>query len=99
MVFEKGQVARIVDILVIGPFLIWVAYSHDCFSAETYALLFAFGIGTIIYNLFNFLGNLKIISFEINDYIFGAFTLIVTLILFFIKRNQSKFSLQTSFVA
>jgi len=57
--FEKGQYVRLLDILLYGPYLVYLAMKDTyTFSMAEKMLLLFFGTTTVSYNLRNFLGGL-----------------------------------------
>jgi hypothetical protein len=87
----KGQLARLVDIILLGPFMIWYASTTKNETNQTKdekaarALLFAAGIMTILYNAYNLIGNLPLVNIVIPnmDVTSGLLFIIVFLITFF----------------
>ena len=59
MIFEKSQGVRVIDIFILGPFLIYYALKTRHLATTTeFALLMYIGITTILYNGYNYLANL-----------------------------------------
>ena len=86
MKIDKGQVARIMDIIFLGPYMIWFAIVAKDISILNSSLMIALGIGTIIYNLKNFvLKYYPTSKYNMNDIYFGIFTLILCLIIYLIR--------------
>lgn len=57
--FSKGQYIRLIDVLVYGPYLIYLAMKKTyTFSMTEKVFLLFFGTTTITYNLRNFLDRL-----------------------------------------
>ena len=54
--YGKAQIVRLVDVVLLGPFLIYYALaSMDTFPPLQVALLFVSGVATILYNGYNYL--------------------------------------------
>lgn len=57
-VFDKSQYIRLLDVFVLGPFMIWYALqSRGAMPDVAVAIMFLSGILTIVYNGANYLGN------------------------------------------
>jgi hypothetical protein len=57
--FQKAQYVRIIDVLLYGPYLIYLGLKTTyTFSVYEKILLVIFGTTTMSYNLHNFLGNI-----------------------------------------
>jgi len=56
--YQKSQLVRVFDIILVGPFLILVA-TYTTLPKTIRAILFFLGLSTIIYNGNNYLKNLK----------------------------------------
>jgi len=54
---EKSQFVRLVDVFVLGPFMMWVSQQNRM-SADNRRVLWLIGLATIIYNGKNFLANI-----------------------------------------
>lgn len=57
--YDKTQMIRLVDVLFIGPFLIYVAYTTPGIGETEKFLLFVIGLLTMLYNGDNYLKNIK----------------------------------------
>lgn len=62
--FEKSQLVRMLDVLLLGPFLLWYALRYDYSTKKDErvkpvwkTILLIAGFYTIVYNAYNFLGN------------------------------------------
>ena len=54
----KSQRVRLFDIFVFGPFIIWYATkTRNNVDTVSFLFLYLIGIGTILYNLHNYLAN------------------------------------------
>ncbi len=59
MIFEKSQAVRLIDIFIIGPFLIFYALkTRPQATIEEFAAIIIIAILTIIYNGYNYLANI-----------------------------------------
>ena len=59
MIFEKSQAVRLIDIFILGPFLIFYALkTRPQATMEEFAVLMIIAILTIIYNGYNYVANL-----------------------------------------
>ena len=61
--YEKKQWIRLFDILILGPFAIWLGYklqtdNTKCWGIIPY-LLYLYAFGTIVYNFANYYKNIK----------------------------------------
>jgi hypothetical protein len=59
--FEKRQWVRLLDIFILGPFAIWLAfkiYNSKELSKWISYFLVTYGVGTIIFNLWNYRKNI-----------------------------------------
>lgn len=56
--FQKSQWVRVIDILFIGPFLIYVS-SYKRLPKFVRVVLFIIGVATIVYNGNNYIKNLN----------------------------------------
>lgn len=61
---QKSQPVRLLDVLVLGPFLIWYGLKYDYSKKQKETVepfprtfLLCIGFYTIIYNAYNFIGN------------------------------------------
>ena len=87
MKIDKGQAARIMDVIFLGPYMIWFAIVAKDISILNSSLMIALGIGTIIYNLKNFVLNYYPISqYNMNDWYFGLITVILCIIIYLIRN-------------
>ena len=90
MKFDKGQIARIADVIFIGPFMIWFAITAKNIPILYSSLMIALGLVTMIYNLKNF-----VLYFypnnknNINDLFFGLFTGILWIIIYLWRKKDS----------
>lgn len=50
----KGQRMRLVDVFLLGPFLVWYGIRSDGMGELERAALVASGVGTIVYNARNY---------------------------------------------
>lgn len=50
----KTQVIRLTDVFVLGPTMIWASSQDDPLPGWARSMLFYTGIATIIYNLYNY---------------------------------------------
>ena len=83
---NKGQAARIMDVVFLGPYMVWFAIVAKDISILNSSLMIALGIGTIIYNLKNFVLNYYPNSrYNINDWYFGLMTIILWIIIYLIS--------------
>lgn len=58
MFFEKSQGLRLIDVFILGPFMIWYALcTKSCMDTISFAALFTFGLLTILYNGYNYVAN------------------------------------------
>lgn len=58
MEYQKSQIIRLYDVLLIGPFLLYAAYKYRTqLSDFDKAMLSILGLATITYNLNNYLKN------------------------------------------
>lgn len=57
MAKNKTQLIRIVDVVLIGPVMIYAATRKSSLSENTKLLLLGFGVATILYNGNNYLKN------------------------------------------
>lgn len=58
MTFDKSQMVRVLDVFLLGPFMIWYALqSRGIMPKVAVAAMFLSGILTIVYNGVNYLGN------------------------------------------
>lgn len=55
---EKSQAVRIIDVLIIGPYLIYLGQKGTVTNADKAVLVFL-GITTLLYNLNNYIKNQK----------------------------------------
>jgi hypothetical protein len=63
MVFDKSQWVRLLDVLFLGPFMVWYALqSRGEMSNIAVCILFFSGVLTIVYNGINYMGNYGWIS-------------------------------------
>jgi len=53
---EKSQQIRLIDVLVLGPYLVWYAAKAKTPHRE---IIFGIGVLTILYNLQNYLANAR----------------------------------------
>ena len=95
MAFDKGQIARIADVLFIGPFMIWFAIVAKDISILNSSIMIALGLGTVIYNLKNFVLKFYPTSvYDINDLYFGLFTVILCIIIYlcriYLRKKNSR---------
>ena len=87
MKIDKGQAARIMDVIFLGPYMIWFAIMAKNISILNSSLMIAMGVGTIIYNLKNFILTLRPNPrFAIHDFYFGLFAIVLWLIIY-LGRN------------
>jgi len=56
---QKSQSVRLLDVLVLGPFMIYVGYKSKL-PAPARSIMMLSGIATIIYNYSNYVENQKI---------------------------------------
>ena len=97
MKIGKGQAARIADVIFLGPYMIWFALVAKDISILNSSLMIALGIGTIIYNLKNFLFNYyPAPKYNMNDIYFGIFTGVLWVIIYLIRKYSQKSSLSRS---
>ena len=54
---QKSQSVRLLDVLVLGPALLWIATRGRQLSGVERLVVGAIGAGTILYNLRNYLAN------------------------------------------
>ena len=86
MKIDKGQAARIMDVVFLGPYMVWFAIVAKDISILNSSLMIALGIGTIIYNLKNFVLNYYPNSrYNMNDWYFGLMTVILWIIIYLIR--------------
>lgn len=86
MKIDKGQTARIMDVVFLGPYMVWFAIVAKDISIFNSSLMIALGIGTIIYNLKNFVLNYYPNSrYNMNDWYFGLMTVILWIIIYLIR--------------
>lgn len=58
MIFEKSQAVRLLDIFIIGPFILFYALKTRIqASVEEFAALLIIAILTILYNGYNYIAN------------------------------------------
>ncbi|AGC01744.1 hypothetical protein H012_gp721 [Acanthamoeba polyphaga moumouvirus] len=61
--FEKKQWIRLLDILILGPFALWLGYKLQTDNCKSWSiipyLLYIYAFGTIVYNFSNYYQNLK----------------------------------------
>lgn len=87
---NKGQIARIFDILILGPFMMWYALKTPNVGKIAQGLMFSSGLMTLLYNLQNFLGNVFIIP-KTNDLLsIPLFLISFALFYFFYPKNNEK---------
>ena len=87
MKIDKGQAARFADVIFIGPYMIWFALVAKDISILNSSLMIALGIGTIIYNLKNFVLKFYPTSkYNMNDWYFGLITVILWIIIYLIRN-------------
>ena len=87
MKIDKGQAARFADVIFIGPYMIWFALVAKDISILNSSLMIALGIGTIIYNLKNFVLKFYPASkYNMNDWYFGLITVILWIIIYLIRN-------------
>lgn len=56
---QKSQAIRLFDVFFLGPLMLWFALEHvDPVAPMPAYLLAFFGVTTILYNGYNYLGNL-----------------------------------------
>jgi hypothetical protein len=56
---QKGQMMRLLDVFFLGPLMLWFALENVDPEAPIPAYLLAFfGVTTILYNGYNYVGNL-----------------------------------------
>jgi hypothetical protein len=56
---QKGQMMRLLDVFLLGPLMLWFALEHvDPVAPMPAYLLAFFGVTTILYNGYNYVGNL-----------------------------------------
>jgi hypothetical protein len=66
MYFDKSQWVRLVDIFILGPFLMWYALqTRDDVEEGPFLALLLSGILTVIYNGINYAGNVGIRFFPV----------------------------------
>ena len=66
MYFDKSQWVRLVDIFILGPFLIWYALQTQSVVGEgPFLALLISGVLTILYNGMNYAGNVGIRFFPV----------------------------------
>ena len=84
--YSKGQLARVFDILLIGPLMIYYGYTSSD-SKLLGSIMMSIGVSTIIYNFQNFISNIipNLIS-NTNDIYFGVFTVFLAIIIYFINN-------------
>ena len=59
MIFEKSQAVRLIDVFLLGPFLILYALKTQLHVTMCeFAVLILIAIATILYNGYNYLANL-----------------------------------------
>ena len=51
----KGQAVRVLDVVVLGPVLMWLASQRRPLPPGERATLWVIGAGTVLYNLSNYL--------------------------------------------
>ena len=84
---DKGQLARVTDVIFLGPYMIWFGIIAKNVSILNSSLMIAMGVGTIIYNLKNFILTLRPNPrFAIHDFYFGLFAIILWLIIYFTRN-------------
>lgn len=84
---DKGQLARVADVIFLGPYMIWFAIIAKNVSVLNSSLMITMGICTIIYNLKNFILTLQPNPrFLIHDFYFGLFAVILWLVIYFIRN-------------
>ena len=76
---SKGQLARIFDVVLIGPIMMW--FGLTCGKGVAPNVLTALGVGTIFYNLHNYLSAQKPAGSDADDrhYAFATFVTFVVL--------------------
>lgn len=52
---DKSQLVRLVDVFVLGPFMVWYAWRTDDVPAWARAAMAASGVATVVYNGRNYL--------------------------------------------
>lgn len=64
MLLEKSQPIRLLDVFLIGPFLVWYGLKYDYSRKHketanqiTKTILLCIGFYTIVYNAYNFIGH------------------------------------------
>jgi len=59
MIFEKSQAVRLIDVFILGPFLILYALKTQLHvTIGEFTILILIAIATIVYNGYNYLANL-----------------------------------------
>lgn len=80
--FEKGQLARLYDVFILGPLLIYVSKELKS-ESFLYAFIITSGITTIFYNGYNYIGNiLNNSNIETNDYNFAVLFVVILFIVY-----------------
>jgi len=82
---DKSQLVRLVDVLLLGPFMIWfgIAKSPGKFPRS---LMVTAGITTVLYNLQNYLSNLNTglnLFGESSDSTYAVLTLFIGVLVYY----------------
>ena len=59
---SKSQLVRLIDVFLLGPFMIWFGVIATGVSNIFKAIMIFFGIATVIYNGWNYLVNEGVIN-------------------------------------
>jgi len=51
----KGQNVRLMDVFLLGPFMVWAGYKSRDLPQWARTTMVVSGVGTIVYNGFNYL--------------------------------------------
>jgi hypothetical membrane protein len=59
MIFEKSQAVRLIDIFILGPFLLFYALkTRPQVTIEEFVAIIIIAVATILYNGYNYLANI-----------------------------------------
>ena len=78
---NKGQLARLFDVFILGPYLAWYAATTETTKPQIFrAILFTMGVTTIIYNGYNFLANVYKFKGTIDTIMMVVFLIILLIV-------------------
>jgi len=84
---DKGQFARVVDVIFLGPYMIYFAIIAKNVSILNSSLMISMGVITIIYNFKNFLQTLRPNPrYNFHDFYFGLMSIILWLIIYLCRE-------------